>query len=366
MAIGVGSYSLAGTLKVPGLSLSPAIESRKPALPKDWIADWRTHHIALAQLQRFIAQQLLARSLPGEAGRFRREARTVWSIVSFAESYGIDLEPLMATVGPPPVEDGGVVAPSSGIAPAAASELSQPYEEDDVVIGGGEEEEEEDHDHDHDQDDDNAQQLPPAPTGILQRQSTHGMAGGMAGGMASHAAAALYTSALETRLRRAAESRPPPTAWKPERKPHDDHHHHHHHRPIPDQLPWREEEPAADASEPEPEALWGNWRPPESSDPEPPPPTMYQEDGEKLAHARRVAKGRALRKARLRHEELEEERRAEQAAAYAAAVKARMEAQEVWVDEDVVVKESRYEQLYRIRRRPRNRTDNVIILTEED
>ena len=43
-----------------------------------------------------------------------------------------------------------------------------------------------------------------------------------------------------------------------------------------------------------------------------------------------------------------------------------MEAQEEWVDEDVVVKESRYEQLKRLRRRPRNRSDNIVILAEEE
>jgi len=352
-----GSYSLAGTFKVPGLSttgVSSAVESRTPALPKDWIADWRTHHLPVAQLQRFIAQQLLARSLPGEAGRFRREARTAWSIISFAESYGIDLEPLMATVGPPPAEAStqstskSKLFPFEQLTPAAASGPSQPNEQDDGD--------------DDDADENDAQLLASAPTGVSQRQSARGVAGGIA----SHAAVALYTSALEMRLRKAAESRPPPTAWKPENNPHGDLHHHHR-RPITDQPPWREEEElAADPSEPEPEALWGNWRPPESTELEPPEPLLYQGDGERLAHARRVARGRALRKARLRHEELEEERRAEQAAAYAAAVKARLEAEEEWVDEDVVVVESRYEQLQRLRRRPRNRTDNIVILTEEE
>lgn len=325
-------------------------EIRQPALPKDWITDWRTHNLPLAQLQRFVAQQLLARSLPGEAGRFRREARTVWSIVSFAESYGIDLEPLMATVGP---EVGcssivpASIAPAS-TAPATAPVPSLPNEEND----------------DDEEDADDAKQVAPAPTGVSQG---HSSAGGMAGGpMASHAAAALlYTSALEMRLRKAAESRPPPTAWRPQKAPHGNHRHHQH-RPVTDQLQWREEELAADPSEPEPEALWGNWRPPESTDSEPPVPTMYQEDAETAAHARRVTKGKALRKARLRHEGLEEERRAEQAAAYAVAIKARREAPEEWVDEDVVVEESRYEQLKRIRRRPWNRADNTVLLTEED
>ena len=72
----------------------------------DYLSDPRSHFVALAQLQRYVAAALRQLSLPGEESRLRREARTLWSAVAFAEQFGIDLEPLLATVGPPTPAEG--------------------------------------------------------------------------------------------------------------------------------------------------------------------------------------------------------------------------------------------------------------------
>lgn len=80
--------------------------TRQPALPVDYLSDPRIHFVALAQLQRFVAAKLRERSIPGEESRLRREARTLWSAVAFAEQLGIDLEPLLATIGPPAPPEG--------------------------------------------------------------------------------------------------------------------------------------------------------------------------------------------------------------------------------------------------------------------
>ena len=92
---------------VPHLNGLQAVAlTRQPALPVDYLSDPRIHFVALAQLQRFVAAKLRERSLPGEESRLRREARTLWSAVAFAEQYGIDLEPLLATIGPPAPPEG--------------------------------------------------------------------------------------------------------------------------------------------------------------------------------------------------------------------------------------------------------------------
>ena len=92
---------------VPHLNgLQAVAPTRQPALPVDYLSDPRIHFVALAQLQRFVAAKLRERSLPGEESRLRREARTLWSAVAFAEQYGIDLEPLLATIGPPAPPEG--------------------------------------------------------------------------------------------------------------------------------------------------------------------------------------------------------------------------------------------------------------------
>ena len=75
-------------------------------MPMDYLSDPRSHFVALAQLQRYVAAALRQLSLPGEESRLRREARTLWSAVAFAEQFGIDLEPLLATVGPPTPAEG--------------------------------------------------------------------------------------------------------------------------------------------------------------------------------------------------------------------------------------------------------------------
>ena len=94
---------LEASAAVPHLDgLRAVAVTRRPALPVDYLSDPRIHFVALAQLQRFVAVALRERSIPGEESRLRREARTLWSAVAFAEQFGIDLEPLLATVGPAP------------------------------------------------------------------------------------------------------------------------------------------------------------------------------------------------------------------------------------------------------------------------
>ena len=109
---------------VPHLNGLQAVAlTRQPALPVDYLSDPRIHFVALAQLQRFVAAKLRERSIPGEESRLRREARTLWSAVAFAEQYGIDLEPLLATIGPPAPPEGwptGRPASRGAIMPATS------------------------------------------------------------------------------------------------------------------------------------------------------------------------------------------------------------------------------------------------------
>lgn len=98
--------------------------NRRPALPVDYLSDPRIHFVALAQLQRFVAAALRERSIPGEESRLRREARSLWSAVVFAEQFGIDLEPLLAIVGPSPPPEGrptGWPGPTRGVSVPAIS-----------------------------------------------------------------------------------------------------------------------------------------------------------------------------------------------------------------------------------------------------
>ena len=96
----VDAMPLEASAAVPHLhGLRAVAVTRRPALPVDYLSDPRIHFVALAQLQRFVAAALRERSIPGEESRLRREARTLWSAIAFAEQFGIDLEPLLATVG---------------------------------------------------------------------------------------------------------------------------------------------------------------------------------------------------------------------------------------------------------------------------
>ena len=340
------------TRPVPKLDkLLVAATARQPALPKDYIADPRIHFLALAQLQRFIAAALLQRSLPGEESRLRKEARTVWSVVSFAEKYGIDLEPLLATVGPPPTERDGwperggrLEQRRSAIAPAPAPEPRSSW----TAPAG------------------------PSPSCSAEEAADARQA-------ASLAAALLLTDAAERRLEDSAARRaeasvtradalgPEGAAWGRR------------HRAAAKAAAEAVAERARGAEEAAEAQRWEEARDAPEDDAAAggdfvvsdawPVPELFQPSAEHREHCRKKAA------AQQRREKLEQQAVAlqEQRAARERAHKAELEAMRAerlarnmaWDDDDEY-QETRAEWMYRLRRRAWNRGSNVVILSYDE
>lgn len=295
-----------------------AATRRQPALPIDYLTDPRLHFVAINQLQRTVSAALLERGLPGEESQFRREARTVWAIVSFAERFGVDLEPLLAAVGPPP-DDGEheVILLNEPQAAGPTAESAAPA----------------------------------APTHLDEGNTALAMAGILLGEAveqrlrerrAPHLTReiALGLLPVDGQLLRTSGS----TASK-----------------VVSGMEWTAAEIAAGRAEPraqaQQQAVVTRARLDEVQ------PALFNLNPEEVAHARRKAHAKRMRDARYERERVREAR-AEERRTSREAVRAERAAKNLAGDQDVDKGETRLEQIRRIRRRPRNRCDNTVVRGE--